>query len=95
MLIYGTDNMAINKDKLARVKELAKIVDDSMSREEVMGAFKKILEFVKQIETKLSGKVDSKINSELTMGQEAVKDFKKEISTLKGQVLKQNSDALT
>ena len=47
-------------DKLNKLQDLLKLVDSSMTREEFLGAFKNVLDFVKKIESQLIEKVDKK-----------------------------------
>ena len=53
-------------DKLQKMKDLLKLVDESISRKEFISSFKAVLDYVKQAESDLSKKIDTKIGARLT-----------------------------
>lgn len=76
--------------RLERVKELAQILDDSLSREEFFDLFKKVLDFVRALEPKMLGKVDLKVANEQ---KKLLADFKKELGKISEEAKNQDKKA--
>lgn len=76
--------------KLDKIKELAQILDDSLSREEFLDLFKKVTDFVKSLEPKLLEKVDLKMADEQ---KKLLEGFKKELGKLSDEANKKDRSA--
>lgn len=84
----------MSNPKLDRIKELAQILDDSLSREEFLDLFKKVTDFVKALEPKLLERVDLKMEDEQKKLQELVDGFKSELNRLSEEAKNQDRGSL-